>query len=72
MGRSKILYSQTRNIIMSVTGQSVKYTIPLCIEKDQVTDFVKCEKRENEIILHFNKKETIPVQKEASFHVEFE
>jgi len=62
MGRSKVIYSQTKNALMTVTESTIRYKIPITTEKECVSQFLKCERKDQEIIVHFTKY-AAPVEK---------
>ena len=56
------LWSQTREIIVSATRTSVKYTIPLIFESNTLGAFNRVEKIGNNIVIHYDMIEEVPQQ----------
>jgi hypothetical protein len=54
MMRMKNLLSHSRNIHVNLTERTVKYSIPICVEKEHMGCFRGIEMKENEIILRFD------------------
>jgi len=64
MGRLKTIYSHCRNMDMTATEKTIKYTIPLYSEKDTLGMFRGIEVLDNEIRLMFDvvKNEEKPIK----------
>jgi len=56
------LWSQTREILVSATRKSVKYTIPLIYESNLIGAFNRVEKIGNNIVIHYDMIEEVPQQ----------
>ena len=56
------LWSHTREIMISCTKSSVKYTIPLLSESNTLGKFSRVEKLGNNIVVYFDMKQEIPEQ----------
>ena len=63
MYMNKHLWSQTREILVSATRKSVKYTIPLIYESNLIGAFNRVEKIGNNIVIHYDMNdEEVPQQ----------
>jgi hypothetical protein len=56
------MWSHTREIIVSATKTSVKYTIPLIFESHLIKAFTRAEKIGNNIVIHYDMIEEVPQQ----------
>jgi len=54
MMRMKNILSHGRNIHVNLTERTVKYSIPICVEKAHLGCFRGIEIKDNEIILRFD------------------
>ena len=70
----KHLLSHNRDIHMSMTDKTIKYSIPICIEKPHMGMFRSIEVHDNEILVRFDtvrveapppKEDTIKIDREA-------
>jgi uncharacterized membrane protein YqgA involved in biofilm formation len=55
MGRSKILATEDKVIKLITTSSSYKFVIPTLLGAD-IGEYIKLEKRDNDIVLHFTKR----------------
>jgi hypothetical protein len=71
MGRLKTLLSHTRNMDMTMTENTIKYSIPIYSEKGHIGMFRGIEIVDHEIRVLFNtSKEEIAVVKDASLKID--
>ena len=55
MGRSKVLMTEEKTIKIVTTESSFKFVISNIIESD-IGEYIKMDKRDKEIVLHFTRK----------------
>ena len=67
----KNLLSHSRNIHVNLTERTVKYAIPICVEKAHLGMFRSIEIKDNEILVRFDTVSTeIQIPRENSIIVE--
>jgi hypothetical protein len=72
MGRSKILATEDKVIKLITTSSSYKFVIPTSLGAD-IGTYIKMEKRETDVVLHFTKRADNAVEmKEGSVVVSFD
>ena len=60
MGRSKVLLTRTLDATITITTSTVRFNIPILSETHIIGDFIKCEKVNNTIVVHYTKKVDTP------------
>ncbi len=66
----KTILSHVRNMTMTMTEVTVKYQIPICVEKEKLGMFRSVEVLDNEVIIRFDvlqKEIEIPPQQRLVF-----
>jgi hypothetical protein len=58
MGRSKVLLTRTLDAAVTITTSTVRFNIPILSESHIIGDFIKCEKVNNTIVVHYTKTTT--------------
>jgi hypothetical protein len=58
IGRSRVIFSQTKDALMTVTETGIFYKFYVTSEKQCISQFLKCERRGDAIIVQFSKYAT--------------
>jgi hypothetical protein len=60
MGRAKVISTDKNSMVTTVTACSIKFTFPIT-DETAVGEFIKMERRDGQVTIHFTKKLAAPV-----------
>lgn len=63
IGRSRVIFSQSKDALMTVTETGIFYKFYVTSEKQCISQFLKCERRGDAIVVQFSKYATPTIEK---------